>query len=345
MSTDLVIPDAVIPETLDEVERLSQAIVTWAETAPAEAIVERLDGALALERWLKKRKMAGPMQTAARHMERAIGRHLGRGVAGRPRKTLTTIRVSDDPKTDEVLKAQFRLLAEYWPHIVHRLPLTRAAALKIARRLKRGQMVDGLEPPEIYCCSCKELVKEVGPESVDVIVTDPPYPRQFLDSYVELAETASVVLRPGGLCWAMSGQIWLPDVLERLGQHLEYHWTVAYLTPGGQATQIWPRHVNQFWKPVLVFVKGEPNGERWFGDVARSAPNDTDADSHPDGWAQSETGIADLVNRASEPGWVVCDPFLGSGTTAVVAAQLGRRFVGCDIDADRVADAKQRVGQ
>jgi DNA modification methylase len=41
---------------------------------------------------------------------------------------------------------------------------------------------------------------------------------------------------------------------------------------------------------------------------------------------------------------VVCDPFVGAGSTAFAAAGLGRRFVGCDIDADLVEQARRRVG-
>jgi site-specific DNA-methyltransferase (adenine-specific) len=42
--------------------------------------------------------------------------------------------------------------------------------------------------------------------------------------------------------------------------------------------------------------------------------------------------IAKLVLASSNPGDVVFDPFLGSGTTAVVAKKLGRRFVGIEMD-------------
>jgi DNA modification methylase len=46
----------------------------------------------------------------------------------------------------------------------------------------------------------------------------------------------------------------------------------------------------------------------------------------------------ELVRRcilmASDPGDVVYDPFMGSGTTARVATELGRRFVGSEIDAE-----------
>lgn len=54
----------------------------------------------------------------------------------------------------------------------------------------------------------------------------------------------------------------------------------------------------------------------------------------------SESGMRDLIERLTKPGDLVCDPFLGGGTTAVACLSLGRRFVGCDINADAVAAAK-----
>lgn len=51
----------------------------------------------------------------------------------------------------------------------------------------------------------------------------------------------------------------------------------------------------------------------------------------------------DLVRCFSAPGDLVLDPFLGSGTTAVVAAKLGRRFVGCEIAPEYVEIAKARL--
>lgn len=44
------------------------------------------------------------------------------------------------------------------------------------------------------------------------------------------------------------------------------------------------------------------------------------------------------------PGGIVCDPFVGSGTTAAVSVRLGRRFVGCDLRESQVRLARRRVG-
>lgn len=46
----------------------------------------------------------------------------------------------------------------------------------------------------------------------------------------------------------------------------------------------------------------------------------------------------------TRPG-VVLDPFMGSGTTALVARSLGRHFLGCDLSAEYVALARERLRQ
>ncbi|MCI0622245.1 MAG: site-specific DNA-methyltransferase [Acidobacteria bacterium] len=58
-----------------------------------------------------------------------------------------------------------------------------------------------------------------------------------------------------------------------------------------------------------------------------SMPENTD---HPT--QKPEKLIAKLVLASSNPGDVVLDPFLGSGTTSVVAKKLGRMFTGIEID-------------
>jgi site-specific DNA-methyltransferase (adenine-specific) len=178
------------------------------------------------------------------------------------------------------------------------------------------------------------------PASVDWIVTDPPYPREYLPLYDDLARGAAHVLRPGGGLLCMTGQTWLPAVMFSLAEHLRYHWTLAYLTPGGQAVQVFPRRVNTFWKPVLLFAAGDLDAE-WFGDVTRSDTNDNDKEHHD--WGQSESGMYDLMRRFVRPGQVVMDPFLGGGTTAVVALALGASFIGSDVSSDAIATTQARL--
>ena len=48
--------------------------------------------------------------------------------------------------------------------------------------------------------------------------------------------------------------------------------------------------------------------------------------------------IAKLILASSNKGDVVLDPFLGSGTTSVVAKKLGRKYIGCLLYTSDAAD-------
>lgn len=50
-----------------------------------------------------------------------------------------------------------------------------------------------------------------------------------------------------------------------------------------------------------------------------------------------------IVDHYSRRGDVVCDPFMGAGTTGVAAVMLKRRFVGVEIDAEAFALACRRI--
>jgi DNA modification methylase len=51
----------------------------------------------------------------------------------------------------------------------------------------------------------------------------------------------------------------------------------------------------------------------------------------------------DHVLSWSNPGHVVLDPFLGSGTTGAAAVNTGRRFIGMERDDKYIAIAQARI--
>ena len=69
-----------------------------------------------------------------------------------------------------------------------------------------------------------------------------------------------------------------------------------------------------------------------------SMPENTD---HPT--QNPEKLIAKLILASSKPGDCVFDPFLGSGTTAVVAEKLSRRWCAVEIDAEYQCLALKRL--
>jgi len=82
---------------------------------------------------------------------------------------------------------------------------------------------------DLRVCSCAELFASgIRP---DAVITDPPYPAEFLSVFSELA----IACKDVPLVAVMSGQSYLPEVMRRICEHLKYRWTIAYLTPGGQS--------------------------------------------------------------------------------------------------------------
>jgi 16S rRNA G966 N2-methylase RsmD len=263
----------------------------------------------------------------------------------RPKPTLTPSIFVQDDRQQERANAALQDLGDAAPPRT----LNVTAAEKIVRNISKEtqrQEVD-THTPDPDDCDIREgdfrQVLDGLDGTVDAIITDPPYPQEYIPLLSDLSEHAARILKPGGICAVMIGQSYLPEVYQRLTEHLHYHWTVAYMTPGGQAVQLWDRKVNTFWKPVLILTNGEREEGRWFGDVSRSDVNDNDKRHHH--WGQSESGTADLVERLTSPGELICDPFLGGGTTAAVALRLARRFVGCEIEPEMIATSRRRIAR
>lgn len=182
------------------------------------------------------------------------------------------------------------------------------------------------------------------PTNVACVVTDPPYiTTDAVELHSALADFAVDVLPDHGALAVMTWQPILPAVLKAMERpSLVYRWTIAWTYATSERTPERKPRVFDGWKPILVFHKGGWTDETtYLYDTVTS--QDADKDSHE--WGQSVDGFRQLVRAFSEPGELVCDPFLGGGTTAVAAAAETRRFVGCDISADAVETTRCRLEQ
>lgn len=55
--------------------------------------------------------------------------------------------------------------------------------------------------------------------------------------------------------------------------------------------------------------------------------------------------VQTLISNSSQPGGVILDPFMGSGTTAVAALREGRHYIGYELDEEYYRIAQQRIKQ
>lgn len=53
--------------------------------------------------------------------------------------------------------------------------------------------------------------------------------------------------------------------------------------------------------------------------------------------------IEDCVKAGCREGGIIIDPFMGAGTTAIVARKLGRNYIGCELNEDYIEIAEKRI--
>jgi site-specific DNA-methyltransferase (adenine-specific) len=199
-------------------------------------------------------------------------------------------------------------------------------------------LADGID---IHHGPFQDVLAYIEDDSVDLVLTDPPWQWdvETLDLWDDLGAFAKRVLRPGRALIAYSGSGCLAAAIDRLSRHLDYVWAGALILPGrhNEVHAVMARDAST---PIVFFSKGRYEPRHWFIN-ALSSPG-AEKDAHP--WQKPLGNVAYYLERFSEPGELVCDPFLGGGTTAVAAQQAGRRFVGCDLDPGAVEVTLERLG-
>jgi 16S rRNA G966 N2-methylase RsmD len=188
---------------------------------------------------------------------------------------------------------------------------------------------DVVELPEIRSGDFRQVLVDLEDDSVDLILTDPPYPAEFLPLWSDMAEFASRKLVPGGSLLAYSGQGNLPEVLTRLAEHLRYWWILS-LDHAHGSQNLPGKFVTIGWKPIVWFVKGGRRDDGYVADQLTGSPPRKGSGAVPR-WAQGCAELEPLIRSLTQPGQRIVDPFAGSGTVGHAALALGRTFIGAEI--------------
>ena len=82
----------------------------------------------------------------------------------------------------------------------------------------------------------------------------------------------------------------------------------------------------------------------WWTDIKKiTSPDDAEKLYYPT--QKSEELLTRIIKMSSNPGDLVFDCFMGSGTTQAVAMKLGRRFIGADINLGAIETTVKRLNQ
>jgi len=194
---------------------------------------------------------------------------------------------------------------------------------------------------ELHFGDFKEVLDFIPDETVDAIITDPPYPQEFLGCWEDLGKFAYKKLRPGGWLVAYSGQRNLPEVFERLSKSdLKYYWTFS-LYHNGTRQDVWGIDVNVMWKPVLVYIKPPVMKLDNRGKDDFIISQKEEKFSHD--WQQSESGFIKLIETFTHEKDLIVDPFVGSGIILIAGKKLNRKVFGAEIIEDEYNRAKNNL--
>jgi len=213
------------------------------------------------------------------------------------------------------------------------------------------ETVDRKHEPQIYESDAVEFLQQA--ESPDLIIADPPFSTElddvvsFARSWVEplidaIGETGQAFIFIGAYPKELQAYLNVFSVLESINRVQVLVWT--YKNTLGQTPA---DAYKQNWQAVL-FIQSDPpadldsplTSEQWAVQEV-NAPDARTGERHHR-WEKPGELIRRFIRHTTDEDDFVVDPFAGSGTTLLEAADLGRRATGVDNDLDMVELAVER---
>lgn len=215
---------------------------------------------------------------------------------------------------------------------------------------------------------CIEIMREIPDESVDLVLSDPPYGIAFRSNH----RTKSNLKSTGGIYNDGSDNTeFLSEVVSELNRVLKNNRHFYWFTRWDRIHLQLPI-LEKYFKPKNAIIWKKNNWSMGdlqgayagqyevilFAQKGRRILNEVDGRKrHPDifnydrvpssrlrhSHEKPEELIEFLMRKSSDEGEVVLDPFAGSGTTAAVAKRLGRDFITMEMDDGYVEIANERI--
>jgi len=203
---------------------------------------------------------------------------------------------------------------------------------------------------EINCMDCFEGLKNIPNESVDCIITDPPYGINYHSNRYKGKNPHKKIIGDDKLSVPVN-EFW--RILKPTGCIFIFHshkvpledkrkkntiiWVKNNHTAGNLKGDFGNQYESIAFIPKEEFkLKSKRYSNVWYFD--KVPPNKL---LHPS--EKPIEIIKRMVECSTNEGALILDPFIGSGTTAVVCKQLNRNFIGFEIDQEYVDIANKRV--
>ena len=201
----------------------------------------------------------------------------------------------------------------------------------------------------LYLGDCRDVLPTLG--KVDAVVTDPPYGINYCSGYATdtLWAAGRTITNDFDVSARDSALVLCQDV-----PALVFGSRKAALPVGCRQVLIWDKGgalgmgaLDLPWKPaheeIYVLGKGFVGGRNWHSVIAHPPVQSMARNGriHPN---EKPVGLIEMLLGWCPAGCIL-DPFMGSGTTGVACARLGRRFIGVEVEPKYFDIACRRIEQ
>jgi site-specific DNA-methyltransferase (adenine-specific) len=209
---------------------------------------------------------------------------------------------------------------------------------------------------KVYCMDCLEGLKKIPDNSIDLILTDPPYgirsqeewdnKENFLKN-IDLWLQECLRVSKSTVIWFCADKM-LPYILKNKEEL--FHRLLIWNKPAG--SQFTGAQNNNIWysmEPILVFsknlelTKSKGKKAKYGYSVLQQRTIPKSKFNHPT--TKAEPLMRELIMHYSDEGDFILDPFSGSGSTLVSAKQLNRDFLGFEISSEYCKIMNKRLEQ
>ena len=202
-----------------------------------------------------------------------------------------------------------------------------------------------------YLGDARELIRRVPSESVDIILTDPPYglgtdEYDNPDVFFEMEDELYRVLKPNSFALFFYAIKHLPRAFEL--RRFRYMWMIPAIELSN-TKYVHSRIGTNNYSIILIFAKGKPRPTTSSPDLVFTTDQLPIIDKNVVNELKKVRGgkqfkntsvIATLLMRFTNRGDIVLDPFAGYGSIPLVCEVFRRRWVAFEIDPSKYAFAK-----
>jgi len=214
-----------------------------------------------------------------------------------------------------------------------KIEITKRKARYKEKEIEFDKLPSGVEMLE--CGRFQDVTKRIADNSIDAIITDPPYGEEYFDCWLDLAEIAIRILKPSGFLIVYSGDVNLDKIYNmfyELREYFAYYYQFVLLHKG--VAQLVPaRNIFSEYKPILVYQKLP---FKRISSVLGSVIEGKGREKELHKWQQAEGELDGVIEAFTEPNDLILDPMAGSGTIAVDCLRLKRRMMVIDEEEENV---------